>query len=725
MATFEIKSPSGETFEVTAPDDASGDSPVTDFVSDTWQGAKDLYTGDKTRSVDIPEVPNIMKFGEGGGQLRAKMALARGDLGKLGVFRRFSPDAPARLDDFGNVIVELDGSEYYLNRPGFSGQDVADIATAALTELPFASRGGQLLKGLGTAGRAVGTGLGVGTGSLVQDMAARSVGSEQPVDLQTAGIAALTGGAFEFAAPLLKPFFSRFFKNPAMVVDGKVTDAGRKVLDRAGIDPDEITEEFAMRFRAMAKDAVDPNDLAGAARRARAAEFGIPLTRGDATGDVMQQGWENMASKGGYGEGAANLMTGFRTRQSDAVLGAQKGVQQSLGGQGINPLEGTGTVQAALLDASRGRRRAIRGAYDDAGKKKAGVLSEGVRDLAKQVGTNFRQNFNPATAPKAASLADQLSGFERVFPGRVRSINVKTLEQYRQQVSALTRSSDPIERAAAGNILRSYDDFMADTLDKTLVSGDDAALEAFSKARTLRRQFAKEFEGDVILDKLISEADGTLLLEPSEATRYLFGAGKLGGKTGATKALRRIKGILGEDSVEWQGLKEEAFLRLFPGDKAAIGKFPGAFDKVLKDSPELMRELFTGDEVLKLRRFRDVIANVTQKAPGAVNYSNTAATLSRLAQDVFGNSRGVLSFIARLPIAKDIARAGSEAVNIGRAKTATIPKRVVPPGVPIGMTGTAGSIMTTDDRKRSRAERLAGRKLGPAGRLSNALLNGR
>ena len=369
--------------------------------------------------------------------------------------------------------------------------------------------------------------------------------------------------------------------------------------------------------------------------------------------------------------------------------------------QGLDPFEGTRAAQEALGAASQAERTAIREAFTAAGQKRASVLAEGVKNLARSVRQNFRQNFNPATAPKAASLTDQLSNFEKAFPGRVKFVNVRTLESYRQQVMALTRSSDPIERAAAQNIRKSFDEFMDGAIDNALVRGDTEAIEAFAKARGLRREFGKKFEGDAILEKLISEADGTLLLEPSEATRYLFGATKLGGKTGATKALRRIKGILGADSPEWKGLREEAFLRLFPDDAVTIGKFPGAFDKALKESPELMGELFTKTEIKTLRRFRNVIANVTQKAPGAVNFSNTTAALSRLAQDVFGNSGTILSFIARLPIVKDLATAGRNAVNRQRARAAVGLGPIAAGqaiGTPVGLTGTLGSVAAVDDR---------------------------
>ena len=152
-------------------------------------------------------------------------------------------------------------------------------------------------------------------------------------------------------------------------------------------------------------------------------------------------------------------------------------------------------------------------------------------------------------------------------------------------------------------------------------------------------------------------------------------------------------------------MREEAFLRLFPDDAKAIGKFPGNFDKALKDAPELMGELFTSADIQKLRQFRNVIANVVQKAPGAVNFSNTTAALSRLAQDVFGNSGTILSFISRLPIVKDLASAARNARNASRAKSAVGLGPIAGGqaiGPPPGLIGTLGSVGATDDRDQLR-----------------------
>ncbi len=668
--------------------DAVGDAAnsAIEYVSDAW-------TGEGRKSPDISELPKDVQstFKEGEGVLGAKLSLSRGDLGKSDIYRRFFANDPMEIDENGNVIVNRDGKKYYLNEPGFSGQDISDIGTAALIELPFATAGGRIAGGAGALGRAVGVGLAAGAGSVVQDIAAGQAGSEQGIDPTNAAIATLGGGVFEFASPMLKPFFRKFFRSPKMARNGTLTSAGRKTLSRLGIDPDDITPEFSRQFEQMARDAVTPDDLTSAARRAQAREFDILLSQGDATGRVRQQGFEDMALKGGYGPGAEDSLRGFRERQTDSVMGARAGFQNEIGGQNIAPYEGLQATQNALRESMDTAKAGIRDAYQEAAGRKAGVLKSGIKGMAQQVRRNFTE-FNPATAPKAASLVKQLEGFEKRFPGNIKSVSMKAIEAYRQQVSRLSQSADPIERAAAGNIRKSLDGYLDSAVDDALLTGDTTAIDAFKNARSLRAEFSKKFQGDKILEKLVDQQDGTFLMEPSEATRFLFGSSQLGGKTGATKALRRIKAIVGEDSPAWQGLREEAFLKLFPDDKAMVAKFPRAFDKAMRDSPELLAELFNLKERRKLQRFAGIIGNVTQRAPGAVNHSATASTLSRLAQDVFGNSRAVGSFVANLPFVKDITGAARNAANASKARAATSPhmpaRQIVPPGI----AGTVGSV---------------------------------
>ncbi len=701
---------------------------LTSAASGAVDWVKDSYTGGDRKDPNISELPKDVQsmFKEGEGILGAKLSLSRGDLGKAGVYRQFFPNDPIDLDESGNAIVTRNGEQYYLNAPGFSRQDVSDIGTAGLIELPFATAGGRIAAGAGAVGRAVGVGLGAGAGSVSQDLAAQGAGSGQPVDTTNALIATLGGGAVEFAAPILAPFFRKFFGSPKMATNGKLTDAGRKTLDRMGISADEITPEFARHFADRARDATTPDELAQAARHAQASNFDIPLSQGDVSGRVRQQAFEDTSTKGGYGEGAENVMRAFRDKQSDAIMNARDNVQTDLGGQGIDSYDGVQAAQGAIRENADSAKAGIRNAYTQAAQKKAGVLKEGIKGMAQTVRRNF-QEFNPATAPKAASLVKQLESFEKRFPGNIKSVSVKAIESYRQQVSALSRSADPIERAAAGNIRKSLDGYLDNMVDDALLTGDSEALSAFKNARSLRADFAKKFEGDSILEKLIDQADGSFLLEPSEAAKHLFGASQLGAKTGTTKAIRRIKKILGPEHPAWMALREEAFLRLFSADKSSTAKFPNALKKAMNESPELMGELFSLQDLRKLQRFGGVIANATQRAPGAINHSNTASSLSQIAQHVFGNSRAIGSFVANLPGLRDIAGAARNAVNANKAQAATRPRisrAITPPGIAgtIGSIGAQEHMSPEEQRAKDIARALRGNSAATA-RSDNPLVN--
>jgi len=658
--------------------------------------AEDVVTGEKRRNEDLPDFA-FSKFDTlvgGKGQPSAKMALARTDLGKLAILRDMKGEVPARLDDFGNVIVRQDDQEFFLNRPGASPQDVPDVVTAMAFEVPLAMRGGRAMSGLGHAGRAIGTGIGVAGGSVAQDALAQVAGSTEDIDLQHAMVAGALGASFEFAAPFVVPFFRRLFRNRRFYdrAAGGLTDDGTAALRRAGIDPENVTDDFVRRFEQAAKDAVDPKDIATTARMVEADDFGVRLSRGDASRDVVQQGREDLMLKGAQGgDSAKNIMRGFRESQADDILTARGRVQGELGGGQVSePFQGTRAVQDRLLESSQAARRGIREGFDDARSRNASVAVEGVKDLARSVREGFR-GFNPATAPSAGAMVKQLSTLERRFPGKVSKVSVRALEDWRQQVSALSRSNNSVERGAAGDLLRSYDDFMTTKLDDALISGDAGALDAFRSARRLRFQFRQKFEGNKIVEGLIETVDeggeAFLKLEPSEATNVLFGASRFG-KKGSTAAARRIKNVLGESSPEFGAIREEAFLRLFPDGRNAIGKFPGNFDRAIKDSPELMRVFFGPDEIRQIARFRNVVHNATGRVEGAINRSGTAIAGSRLVQDLFGlNPRTAAAFIARLlPVVVGDASGAARAVSATRA---VIPKATGPAGL-VGGVGAVG-----------------------------------
>jgi hypothetical protein len=180
--------------------------------------------------------------------------------------------------------------------------------------------------------------------------------------------------------------------------------------------------------------------------------------------------------------------------------------------------------------------------------------------------------------------------------------------------------------------------------------------------------------------KNVLEGDMT----PREQAAYLLGANRVGTKQGVTNAVGKLKRILGPESPEFGSIREEVFLRMFPDEKG-INAFVREFDRAMAKTPDVMREVFNPAQLRSLRQLRNVISTARGRVPGAVNTSNTANAISRIAQDMFGPSSRVIEVIARR-----FGKAFTDAARTMEATSATAP-RILPPNVtPPGIGGTVG-----------------------------------
>ena len=427
-------------------------------------------------------------------------------------------------------------------------------------------------------------------------------------------------------------------RNRAFFDAGQLTDEGRKYLKSLGVDPDSVTPHFLKEFDSALAQAT-PEQAARVAD-AKTLPEPVPLSRGDVLRDPATQALESAAERGALGENAQRVATGFREAQQEA-LGANVTAMQGQIGAGRQAGEGIAQAQQRLFEEASTLKTAIRNAYDSAKDKKASVLTEGVDSLLGLLRGRL-QGFNPRTAPKATGLIKDLQKFSGAE--NVKAVSVKTLENWRQQVAALARSNDSVERAAATELKRSFDDFFESYLDEALVRGDSEAIEAFKKARGLRTEYAKKFEADRIVKDIVADEGGELILTPTEALNKLFTAGKLTGKQGSVKALKKIRMVLGRSSDDWKAIKEEAFLRLFVSqEKGSVrngalervfsgDKFATSLEASLRESPELMELLFTSRELEMLNQFKRVALSATNRVPGAVNFSGTATVEKILGQ---------------------------------------------------------------------------------------------
>ncbi len=213
-----------------------------------------------------PEIEGLQEIGNAPelnelslGAFRASLGLlATGDEEKgVQILRQQIPDVTARKDDKGNVIVKMPSGEYVLNKPGFSGQDLARFVAQWLAFTP--------------AGRATSIpGAAIGAGATEAGLQAIAAGAgAEGIDTGDIGTAALLGAGGKAAEELISG----------------VTRATR------GAMPVEA-EEVIARGRAegapvLTTDVVPPDTLAG--RLARVSGETVPFAGTGATRAAQQQ----------------------------------------------------------------------------------------------------------------------------------------------------------------------------------------------------------------------------------------------------------------------------------------------------------------------------------------------------------------------------------------------------------------------------------------------------
>jgi hypothetical protein len=712
-----------------------------DFITDIFTGASRIRESD----IDRPELPPTMM--QGGGVPAFNMSLSRGDIGKLQILEKMiGQSVPNEMDDYGNIHVTIDGplaarmnidaGTYFINKPGASAQDAADIITTGAIELFTVLGASKVLGFLGkgsSIARVGGAMIGAGGASITQDVLAGQMGSEEGIDYKTALIATLFGGAGEGVARIsstVLPFLSKFFKNKRFwsTPDGgspRLTLEGANILERAGIPADRITPEFVDKFEKLATEAVNPVHAARVADAASLPGPKVPLSRGDVILDVIQQAEEDAMLQGQLGGKAKGIMTEFRDVQAERLTENVPAIQTKIGGPVVSRTEGMETLQSRLRKMQNDLQDEMSTAYTLA--ERMGDTSfdsttiTAFHDHARSV---LMDSFDDIVEDSSSFISKRLKELDNMafkagdttFTAPLKEIDVGRMYKWRKKLSGRARAEfGKPEGVALKKLVKEFDSFMEGAIDNKLFRGNVKGILQWRKAIRLRRELTKKFESDNIVAKLIEVLPGDgrfdLRFEPSEALNYLFGANSIGAKTGATNALRKIKELVGVESVEWLGLKEEGVMRLFKNALKEIGgkpvfsgaKFRTDLDNAMYRAPELMKELFSSSDLALLQQMKRVASMATERVEGALNPPHTAGRLVLLADRLLGTGKARQAITAAYQ--KFMNDLGEYSSRSGAIRATRLPVETTRRGIPIGLGAAAGGTIA---QKRRRSPGLLG-----------------
>ncbi|MBK8246191.1 MAG: hypothetical protein IPK85_02110 [Gemmatimonadetes bacterium] len=703
------------------PEPSNAAATATSWLGRQALGAYDAVsnaiTGNDRREFNYEEFPRLQV--PGWGETSARMSLGRTDDRKLDILRQGLKEkiTNAGTDKFGNAWVEYEGKRYYLNSPGVSGQDVDDTFTQMMITMPFAGLAGKAGgAALGLLGRAVGTGAGVAAGSLATDKLAQESGATAGMDLGDAVTAGALGAAGELAVPLVGKAYRAIFGSPALfdAKTGRLTEAGIREVQKLGIDPADISKEWAARFGREAKSAVDPTHAARYTD-AQTLPVPVPLTRGDVSGQPGQQMTESMMRKGAYGQGAAATMIGAREQADDALRANLKAIPQRMAGD-VGPVvtapgQGAAAVQSALSNARDVAKKNVDDLYATARGTAAAIPGRDALRLSHEVrGALGDFMIDPALTPKTAKMLESLDAISGAQPGN-REVLLTSLERWRRQASNLAKGMPDADSTALRRAIQEVDSGLQRLLDADLVSGDPAAIKAWRDARRAHSSYATLFKDvkdatgqkNIIARLVQKDAAGNPVVSPLEAANLIFGSSSLGAnKFGMVRDLRNLRAALPDE--QWNQIRQEAFLRLArsaDGGVASEGQrvfsganFAGAVNDAFRDNAEVMRMLFTPEERSLIRQLARVGARSTIRVPGGDNTSNTAVAQANFVQKL----------ISMLPLASPQSKAAVagifapatrlvQGVRAAGMVDAT-PSRLLPPP---GVLGTATGV-TLDEQ---------------------------
>lgn len=479
--------------------------------------------------------------------------------------------------------------------------------------------------------------------------------------------------------------------NPAVI--GRTTELASMVTGGTAVPKSAST---AMARRAALRN-VDQAD-----------EFGIGLSRGQATGRFADQAFEEDALTGGRGAVAQRAFAQQREAQRGQVEAAAENLIARQSPSDVDPQTAAMNTAQALRGTADDLRARSDAAYRATEASQAEFAPESIGGLANSLRTSLDDlgalegRFVAPEYPTAARALQRVDTLLSKTPdGNVIGVGWQNLERIRRVLNGQGASQD--EARVLKGMRASFDDWVQASVDNALVNGDKAFLDNVQEARGLWRQY-KEIVGNPsnIIRRM---ADGSANSE--QIANWLYGASKVGGKTDSANVVREIKRLIGPDHPAIAELRQGVMQRLLldrQGATKTYGRLAADINEFATQRA-LAGELFGDEAIAEMKRFANVLRTLTPDSL-ATNPSRSGQTIARRAREATNTLAPFVGFAAA-DLWGAIAALGVRAVggaNAGRrARQAitlpvpTAPKQTFAPRQSIPAIGVQAA--SADDRR--------------------------
>lgn len=444
-----------------------------------------------------------------------------------------------------------------------------------------------------------------------------------------------------------------FIRDRRLYNNGQLTPAGVSLLQRMGVDPTDINDNFQREFARQAARLVDPNDARVAAEMG---EFGIPALRPNVTGDPNDFAALERTRQIGQGNAGETVRQAIARQEEAMRRGADTIAENLSGGLRFGQNEAAAAVMTGLRSAQESARRTAGAAYDALEAAGGGLRGTAVANLADDINARLNamgRRLSDQLTPNARAAIDEIrqmtQGAER---GSVPFMDIERIRQNLVQLrNAAARGSLGQDNFAIQELIRVFDNRVDDLMTTAMTEGDPTVIQALAQnARGLWSQYRQTFLGDGAGAKFIQrmvDEDAS----PDQAVRWLFSAGKLGSSNFTASIARQVRSVLGETSDEWNAIRQAAFRQLV--SRAADTPQPGpqqirsAINEFINGplTKDLSRTLFSDQERALMARFASAVGRMVPPTR-SVNVSGTAYENARLVRQVWQALSGALGFAA-------------------------------------------------------------------------------
>lgn len=602
---------------------------------------KNLLAGeDLTSPQAMPEgiIPQIKQLGVGGYVKEVGRELGGLPAGAAAEASRISHNIGGKHGLFGLLgyayqkLPESFKKLAYTTETGPTGKAVTDLgAIIAASEVAAA-----------TGGLAIGPEVGVGL-KLFAKPIARILGTT------TATTAAADPGEK----------FSGALTGLAASVGGEVAAAAGKLFP-------EAAGKLASWFK---KDEspllVTPDKIREATARAKEAqEIGVKgLTAGALTRDPAIQAKEEMLSKLNTGDASALMRMSNEKINKQINVSAQK-IVSSLGGDAKTEAAIGGDVQNTLRGTDTNARSKVSNIYDLAADAPGGNVllpAKNVIDKFDDVNNDFVDvKFSPRVKKIIGTLKSQEKTGETLFASPVTGAPSKSLFSVKDAnllTKALNRSYRSASTPADKMAISTMSHAVHDTIDDAFAGQINPAAELFKIARTARKNLGDVMSQRDIVENIVrKKAEFTDYIAPEDVAKKIFSSSNTMANLKKVKnALnfsldadgRKIPNLKGQRV--WNNMRQFKLNQFLTDSTTNVnGKPVLSYAKLTRNfkniGKDAMNEIFGDKEIAtKFNKLLNVMDYWQNKAPGVVNYSNSANAIIRAA-----NKLG-LSNISKIP----------------------------------------------------------------------------